>query len=83
MSKTAISAKLEESLLQEADKIAGKLNIARNRAVEEGLQMWVAQKSRELLALEMRKASLVTRKESKASSKEWALALGDGLEKGK
>ena len=80
MSKKAISAKLDDFLLQEADRLARKFKVPRNRAVEEGLQMWVNQKSKELLALKMKEASLATRKESRQVSEEWASTLSDGLD---
>ena len=83
MSKTAISAKLEDQLLKKTDELAEKFNIARNRAVEEGLQLWVDLKSRELLAIRMKEASLATRKESRESAQEWENALNDGLAKEK
>ena len=79
MSKKAISAKLDDLLLVRADKLARRFKIARNRAVEEGLQMWVTQKSRELLALRMKEASLATRKESCHNAEEWSSTLDDGL----
>ena len=79
MPKRAVSAKLDDFLLQEADRLARKFKVPRNRAVEEGLQMWVDQKSRELLALKMKEASLSTRKESRQVSEEWSISLNDGL----
>ena len=83
MSKRAVSAKLDDFLLQEADKLARRFKIARNRAVEEGLRMWVDQKSRELLALKMKEASLATRKESSQVAEEWSSTLDDGLDDAK
>ena len=83
MSKTAISAKLDAALLNEADALATQLKIPRNRAVEEGLKMWVSLKSRELLALKMKEASLATRKESRESAQDWDTTLLDGLKKHK
>ncbi len=80
MLKRAISAKLDDELLTEADRLARKFKIARNRAVEDGLRMWVAKKSKELLAQQMREASLLTRKESQLLSKEWDSTLEDGLD---
>jgi metal-responsive CopG/Arc/MetJ family transcriptional regulator len=80
MPKKAISAKLDERLLAEADRLAQRLKTSRNRAVEDGLQMWIESKSRELLALEMKKASLATRKESLLSAREWESSLEDGAE---
>lgn len=79
MSKVAISAKLESNLLEETDRIAGKLHIARNRAVEEGLRLWIRKKSREMLAQQMKAASLATQKESREIANEWANANMDGL----
>ena len=81
MAKHALSAKLDEDLLAEADRIARKEKIPRNRAIEEGLALWVEQKKREELALEMKLASLAVRKESRASSAQWETTLVDGLRK--
>ena len=83
MPKKAISAKLDDQLLQEADKLARRFKVARNRAVEEGLKLWVDLKTRELLALKMKEASFATRKESRASTREWEAALMDGLDDAK
>ncbi len=80
MSKTALSAKLDEALLEDADRLARRLKIPRNRAIEEGLRLWVDLKSRELLASKMREASLATRAESLRESKEWERSLADGLD---
>lgn len=80
MSKKAISAKLDKDLLEEADRLARRFKVPRNRAVEDGLRMWIDSKSRELLALQMKEASLATRKESLISAREWEGALEDGME---
>ena len=80
MSKTALSAKLDDSLLAEADGLARRLKIPRNRAIEEGLRLWVNQKSREVLAAEMKAASLETRGESLKASEDWQSTLTDGLD---
>ena len=80
MSKKALSAKLDDSLLEEADRLARRFKVPRNRAIEEGLRLWVREKSRELLAMKMKEASLATRKESLAEAKVWETTLEDGLE---
>ena len=80
MAKVAISAKLESDLLAETDRIAEVLHIARNRAVEEGLRLWIRKKSREMLANQMKVASLAVRKESSEVAHEWTKANADGLE---
>ena len=79
MSKKALSAKLDDSLLAEADQLARRLKIPRNRAIEEGLRLWVHQKSQEELAAKMREASLATRKESLDETRTWDVTLMDGL----
>ena len=79
MSKTALSAKLDNVLLAEADQIARRLKIPRNRAIEEGLRLWVNQKYREALAKKMKEASLATREESLNDAKAWEGSLKDGL----
>lgn len=71
MAKKALSAKLDEALLAKADRLARRLHVPRNRAIEEGLELWVREKSRELLAREMREASLSVRKESLLTAREW------------
>ena len=80
MSKVAISAKLESDLLAETDFIAQKLHIARNRAVEEGLRLWIRKKSREMLAHQMKLASLSSRNESHEVEQEWSGTHLDGLD---
>lgn len=70
MPKTAISAKVDQGLLEEANRIAHELKIPRNRALSEGLRLWVNSKTKENLATKMKKASLAVRKESTKVSKE-------------
>ena len=80
MSKQAVSAKLQHSLLKKTDQLVRRLKVSRNQAVEEGLKMWIELKSREILALEMKKASLETRDESLRETQDWEIALNDGLD---
>ena len=80
MSKKALSAKLDNSLLAEADRLAHHLKIPRNRAIEEGLRLWVRQKYREAMTIKMKEASLATRKEGLTEAKTWESILGDGLD---
>lgn len=80
MSKRALSAKLDDSLLAEADQLARRLKIPRNRAIEEGLKLWVQLKSREALAIKMKEASFATRKESLMETQAWDSTLTDGLD---
>lgn len=79
MPRKALSAKLDQSLLETADRMARRLKISRNRVIEEGLRLWVREKSREMLAAEMRQASLAVRRESLAEAREWESTLEDGL----
>ncbi len=79
MSKRALSAKLDDSLLSQTDQLVKLFKIPRNRALEEGLRLWVDLKSRELLARKMKEASLAVRKESLKNAGEWDEALQDGL----
>jgi metal-responsive CopG/Arc/MetJ family transcriptional regulator len=81
MPKMAISAKLDQILLAQVDKLARELKIPRNRALAEGLRLWVSSKSKEILANKMKQASIATRKESLSISKEWEPTLLDGLNK--
>ena len=80
MQKTALSAKIDQVLLTQVDQIAHQLKIPRNRALAEGLKLWVDAKSREILASKMKEASLATRKESLRNAKEWESTLSDGLD---
>ena len=80
MPKKALSAKLDDQLLAQADKLAERLHVPRNRALEEGLRLWVDKKSRELLAKKMEDASLSVRKESLKTTEEWEAAESDGLD---
>lgn len=82
MSKQSISAKLNPKLLQKTDQLARRLKLSRNKAVEEGLQMWIETRSRELLADEFKKASLEVREESLKDAKDWEIALLEGLNDG-
>jgi hypothetical protein len=79
MSKIALSTKIDETLLIEVDKITKALKIPRNRALNEGLRLWIDIKAKEILSLEMKEASLATRKESLATAKDWEPSLADGL----
>lgn len=79
VAKKAISAKIDDRLLKETDRLAHRLKVPRNRALEEGLALWGEKKRRELLAQEFRRASLAVRKESLANAREWEVALNDGL----
>ncbi len=83
MRKKALSAKIDEELLQRTDRMARKLKTPRNRAIEEGLELWLAKHSREALAEEFRKASWQARESSLAEAQEWDEALLDGLPEGK
>jgi len=83
MIKTALSAKIDPILLSQVDQIAHQLKIPRNRALAEGLKLWIDLKSREILATKMKAASLATRKESLRTAKEWESTLLDGLDSGK
>jgi hypothetical protein len=80
MIKTALSAKIDQILLTQVDQIAHQLKIPRNRALAEGLKLWVEVKSREILAAKMKEASLATRKESQSIAKDWESTLADGLD---
>jgi hypothetical protein len=79
MPKKALSAKLDDALLAKADRLARKLHVPRNRAIEEGLALWIREKSRELLAQEMKEASHAVRKESLLTAREWDFTLEDGM----
>jgi len=79
MPKKALSAKLDDALLAKEDRLARKLHVPRNRAIEEGLALWIREKSRELLAQEMKEASHSVRKESLLTAREWDFTLEDGL----
>lgn len=82
MGKKALSAKLDEDLLSKADRLARNLRVPRNRAIEEGLALWVKERSRELLAQKMKEASYSVRKESLLSAREWDFSLEDGMTSG-
>jgi metal-responsive CopG/Arc/MetJ family transcriptional regulator len=80
VTKKPLSAKLDEALLEKVDRLARKLHVPRNRAIEEGLALWIKEKSRELLAKEMEVASHAVRKESLLSAREWDFSLEDDPE---
>jgi predicted transcriptional regulator len=80
MRKTALSAKIDPELLADVDRVAHHLKILRNRALSEGLKLWVDTKSREILAKKMKEASLSVRAESLKSAKDWETSLLDGLD---
>ncbi len=52
-----LSLKLDDEIFEETDRIAGKLNIARNRYINEALEAYNRLVSREILKEKLRRES--------------------------
>ena len=61
-----LSLKLDDSTLDEAEKLTAKLNIARNRYINEALSIYNQFNKRKLLKNKMVKESKLTRKDSRS-----------------
>lgn len=59
-----LSLKLDDEIFEETDRIAGKLNIARNRYINEALEAYNRLVSREILKEKLRRESNQVRKTS-------------------
>jgi predicted transcriptional regulator len=59
-----LSLKLDDDIFEEAEEITSKLNLARNRYINEAVSIYNRVNKKRLLKKQLEKESLITRKES-------------------
>jgi predicted transcriptional regulator len=59
-----LSLKLDGDIFEEAEEITSKLNLARNRYINEAVSIYNRVNKKRLLKKQLEKESLITRKES-------------------
>lgn len=59
-----LSLKLDDDIFEEAEEITSKLNLARNRYINEAVSIYNRVNKKRLLKKQLEKESLITRRES-------------------